>query len=91
MEPTSINVRVGENITLVCIANANYPSNFTLYWKAPFSPIENDPMRLNETRVTDTLQTTARVDYNGETVYCNVNSSEGIIKTVSVSLTVIGM
>ena len=90
LEPTSINVRVGENITLVCLANAYCHSNLTLYWKAPFSPIENDTMRVNETSVTDTLKTTARVDYDGETIYCNVNSSDGIMKSVSVSLTVIG-
>jgi len=88
INPTSINVTVGENITLECSANISSPSNISLFWSGPI--IHSSFFSQNVTSISDTLRGIAKESYHEKEICCMI-SANGVRSNLSVFLTVSGM
>ena len=85
--PETVEVVVGENITLECQINISNSSHMNLSWSGPIS--HESVSVVYETSLSDGLVAPAKESYNGSVVSCNV-SVYGTIYNASAILIVTG-
>ena len=71
LTPETVNVTIGENITLECQVNINIPSHMKLFWSGPIS--NESVFVVNGTSVSHRLVVPAKESYNGIIMFCNVS------------------